>query len=353
MNWYEIKNIDKVDSPSLILFEERMQNNIGKMISEVGGETDRLMPHVKTNKCQKVIEAMVQQGITRFKAATIVEAELAAKAKVKTVLLAHQPVGPKIEKLEKLIQKYPDTQFSTLVDNQKTALLLQALHSKPDIYIDVNNGMDRSGIKPGKTLADLIDFINKDTSLTLKGLHVYDGHLHQNDLSIRTEEAVKGLKKVKKYFGNLEIVAGGTPTFSVHKNNPRLICSPGTSVFHDWGYGEMLEEQDFQPAVLLVTRVISKPTEGIITIDLGHKAVASENPIDRRFKLLNLNDYELLSQSEEHGVLRVSNWEEIAVGDVFFAIPYHICPTVNLHHQLGVIRENSLTEYWPTKASTR
>jgi D-serine deaminase-like pyridoxal phosphate-dependent protein len=115
----------------------------------------------------------------------------------------------------------------------------------------------------------------------------------------------------------------------------------------------MLKEQHFEAAVLLVTRVISKPTEGIVTIDLGHKAVAAENPIDRRFKILNLEHYELLSQSEEHGVLKVKNWDEIEVGDVFFAIPYHICPTVNLHHQFGVIRQNSLTEYWPTMAATR
>jgi D-serine deaminase-like pyridoxal phosphate-dependent protein len=353
MNWYAIKNITEVDSPSLVLFEDRMQSNIQKMIDEVNGETQRLMPHVKTNKCQKVIEAMVQQGITRFKAATIVEAELAAQAGASTVLLAHQPVGPKIEKLSNLIEKYRETNFSTIIDNQKTSLLLNALQSKPGIYIDVNNGMNRSGIKPGKELADLIKFIEQETDLELKGLHVYDGHLHQSDLNIRTTEAQKGLQKVEDYFDDFEIIAGGTPTFSVHKDNLRLICSPGTSVFHDWGYAEMLAEQDFEPAVLLVTRVISKPTEGIVTIDLGHKAVASENPIDRRFKLLNLDDYELLSQSEEHGVLKVKNWEEIKVGDVFFAIPYHICPTVNLHHQLGVIRQNNLTGYWPTKAATR
>ncbi|WP_304232247.1 D-TA family PLP-dependent enzyme [Jiulongibacter sediminis] len=346
-------NLDKIDSPSLILFEDRLQGNIQQMIAEVNEETNRLMPHVKTNKCQKVIEAMVQQGITRFKAATIVETELAAKAGAKTVLLAHQPVGPKIEKLSKLILQYPQTQFSTLVDNSKTAQLLHQTNPRPSVYIDVNNGMNRSGIKPGQGLTNLIEFIQNETDLELIGLHVYDGHLHQSDLEIRKNEAQKGLEKVGDFFGDFEIIAGGTPTFSVHKNNKRLICSPGTSVFHDWGYGEMLKEQHFEAAVLLVTRVISKPTEGIVTIDLGHKAVAAENPIDRRFKILNLEHYELLSQSEEHGVLKVKNWDEIEVGDVFFAIPYHICPTVNLHHQFGVIRQNSLTEYWPTMAATR
>ncbi|MGR3812091.1 alanine racemase [Jiulongibacter sp. NS-SX5] len=352
-DWPKIENIHKIDSPSLVLFEDRFHLNIKKMIDAVEGNTDRLMPHVKTNKCQKVIEYMISKEIKRFKAATLVEAELAAKAGANSVLLAHQPVGPKIEKLSLLIEKYPNTQFSCIIDNQSTARLLNQIENKPEVYIDINSGMDRSGIKPGKGLDELIGFINTQTKLRLKGLHIYDGHLRNKDINLRTAEAERLLENVENYFNDLEIVVGGTPSFSVHKNNQRVICSPGTSVFHDWGYGDQLPEQNYEPAVLIMTRIISKPTEGIITVDMGHKSISSENPIDKRVQFLNLENYELLSQSEEHGVLKVENWEQHEVGDVFFGIPFHICPTVNLHRQIGVIRDNQLMEYWATEAAKR
>jgi D-serine deaminase-like pyridoxal phosphate-dependent protein len=37
------------------------------------------------------------------------------------VLLAYQPVGPKVERLASLIKKYPRTKFSCLVDDEQVA----------------------------------------------------------------------------------------------------------------------------------------------------------------------------------------------------------------------------------------
>jgi D-serine deaminase-like pyridoxal phosphate-dependent protein len=93
----------------------------------------------------------------------------------------------------------------------------------------------------------------------------------------------------------------------------------------------------------------------LVAIDLGHKAVAAENPIDKRVQLFNAPDYELLSQSEEHGVLRVSDedWEKVKVGDVFYGVPYHICPTVNLYEEAQVVENRKVTETWQVLARRR
>ena len=77
------------------------------------------------------------------------------------------------------------------------------------------------------------------------------------------------------------VVAGGTPTFPIHARRPDVECSPGTSVFWDWSYSTILPDLDFLPAVLLLTRIVSKPGENRLCLDLGHKAVASENPPPR------------------------------------------------------------------------
>ena len=82
MNWYNIKNIDTIDSPALLLYKERIQQNI-KHAVEMIKDISRLRPHVKTNKTSEVCAMMMDAGITKFKCATIAEAEMLAMLKAK------------------------------------------------------------------------------------------------------------------------------------------------------------------------------------------------------------------------------------------------------------------------------
>jgi len=363
-DWYAIKNIETVDSPSIALYLDHLKYNINEMVSLVDGKTERLMPHIKTNKMPKVMQQLLDFGISNFKASTISEAEIAAEAGARSVLIAHQLVGPKINRFLNLIKQFPNTQFSTILDNEDSAELLhqkaQEKELKVHVYIDINNGMNRSGIEIGPGLDELIAYLKICESLLLEGLHAYDGHLRDLDFPVRKEKIEKGVKDVETYFEALridypstELICGGTPSFTSHALQEKRITSPGTCVLWDWGYGEKLTEQKFRHAAVLVTRIISKPIEGIITIDLGHKSVAAENPIDKRVKFLNLDDYELLSQSEEHGVIQVKDWDKYKVGDVLYGIPYHICPTINLHDEVSVIENGKKTDTWDITARKR
>lgn len=363
-SWYHIKNVEELDSPSIALYKDHLLFNIQKMKDMVGNDVSRLMPHVKTNKMSKVIAHMISAGITRFKSSTIAESEIAAQEGATAILLAHQLVGPKVGRFASLIEHYPKTTFSTLVDNSAAAQLLNEVATNKNIYIeifiDINNGMNRSGIEMGAELDQLILDINNLKSLKLIGLHVYDGHLRDSDFKKRQEEIEGGMKKINTLYNHLKIndpnfllICGGTPSFTAHLLEDNRICSPGTCLLWDWGYGDKMEEQEFKYAALLVTRVISKPKKGIITLDLGHKGVAAENPIQYRVKFLNLANYELLSQSEEHGVLKVKDWNNIQVGDVFYGVPYHICPTINLYDEVSVIENGYKMDTWHITARKR
>ncbi|MGM5470138.1 D-TA family PLP-dependent enzyme [Flavobacteriaceae bacterium LMO-SS05] len=364
MNWYDIENINEIDSPSLVLYEDRLAFNIQKMLDMVNGNPSKLMPHVKTSKMPEVIKRMITYGIKHFKASTIAEAEITASEGAESVLIAHQLVGPKITRFLLLIDHFPNTTFATILDNSNSAKLLNDLALKAnciiDFYIDINSGMNRSGIAVGLELDEFIQEIPLYTALAFKGFHVYDGHLRQPDFKQRKAKVEAAFMDIHTLFSqlkyhnpHLKLICGGTPTFSSHRNEEDRICSPGTCVLWDWGYGEKLIELDFMYAALLITRVISKPTKGIVTIDLGHKSVAAENPIHQRVKFLNLSDYELLSQSEEHGVLKVQHWNDLKVGDILYGVPFHICPTVNLHDEVSVIRNNRKVAVWNITARKR
>ncbi|MFC4220924.1 D-TA family PLP-dependent enzyme [Flagellimonas marina] len=363
-DWFIIENIETVDSPSIALYLENLKHNVSEMITLIDGDTDRLMPHIKTNKMPKVMQVMLESGISNFKASTIAEAEIAAESGAKSVLIAHQLVGPKVERFLNLINHFPNTMFSTILDNEDSAELLnqKALEQELSVavYIDINNGMNRSGIAIGPGLDELMAYLKICKGLVFKGLHAYDGHLRDSEFTVRNQKIEAGVKDVDIYFEALkesypyaELICGGTPSFTSHLQNEKRITSPGTCVLWDWGYGEKLTEQNFKYAALLVTRIISKPTEGIITVDLGHKSLAAENPINKRVKFLNLEDYELLSQSEEHGVIQVKDWDNYKVGDVLYGIPYHICPTINLHDEVSIIENGMKTDTWAITARKR
>tara|TARA_R110002073_G_scaffold128999_3_gene275149 strand:- start:113069 stop:114181 length:1113 start_codon:yes stop_codon:yes gene_type:complete len=363
-DWYTIQNIKEVDSPSVVLYKERLSFNIDNMLLMVNNDPSKLMPHIKTNKMPKVIALMIDKGIKKFKSSTIAEAEIAAREGAERVLIAHQLVGPKINRFGLLTTSFPNTKFSTIVDNLVSVKKLEreAIERKSvfSVFIDINSGMNRSGIQIGDELDQLIEKIKNSSYLTFKGLHVYDGHLRNPNFKDRKTTIENEFTKVvtlyntlKGHDSSLQLISGGTPSFTSHVTEDDRICSPGTCLLWDWGYEEKLTEQEFKYAALLVTRVISKPTNGIITVDLGHKSVAPENSIDKRIKFLNLKDYELLSQSEEHGILKVKDWEHIQIGDVFYGVPYHVCPSINLHDDVSVIVQGEKVDVWKIEARKR
>ena len=129
-------------------------------------------------------------------------------------------------------------------------------------------------------------------------------------------------------------------------------CSPGTCVFWDFGYADKLADMDYLIAALVLTRVVSKPGSNRLCLDLGHKAIAAENP-QPRVRLLGLEDAAFVTHSEEHLVVETPRAAEFKVGDALFGIPRHICPTVALHSEAVVIRSGRAVERWKVTARER
>src|SRR5439155_25465004 len=145
------------------------------------------------------------------------------------------------------------------------------------------------------------------------------------------------------------VVAGGTPTFPIHARMdfPGLECAPGTCFLHDYGYGSrFVDLAPFVPAALLLTRVISRPTPNRVTFDLGYKAVASDPPAGKRCALLDVPDYEAVLQNEEHLVIETSAAANFKPGDVVYAMPTHICPTVAMHKSAYVVENGGVVGSW-------
>lgn len=333
-----------------------MHANIARMIT-MAGSPARLRPHLKTAKMPAVVEAYLDAGIRQFKCATLSEMRMALQAGAQDVLLAYQPVGPNVDQLVSLTTEYPQAKIGSVVDDESTVTALARVGTPLQVYIDIDCGMHRTGIAVGEQALAIRTAILEAAHLQFAGWHVYDGHLHQSDLAERKKATEEAWRPFWNMLGDLPendtVIAGGTPTFPVHAEDPRVICSPGTSIFWDAGYAQKLPDLEFEHAALVLTRVISKPGVDLLTLDLGHKAIAAEYPIERRVVFPELPDAEFVSQSEEHLVVRTDKASEFSLGDPLLGIPWHICPTVALYDEASTVVEDKVSDRWKIPARQR
>jgi D-serine deaminase-like pyridoxal phosphate-dependent protein len=363
-NWYIISDIDKLDTPALVIYPDRVKENIA-ILKDMIDDASRLRPHVKTHKCEDVALLMLEAGISKFKCATVAEAEMLGMSKAPDVLLAYQPVGPKLERFIELVKTFSETQYSCLVDNNAAAEHISKAALKNDIiipvYIDLNVGMNRTGIKLDEGALELYGYCSGLPGITLKGLHAYDGHIHDKEFAVREQKANEAFAKVKALQQRIRemnypepiIIAGGSPTFPIHAARGEVECSPGTFIYWDRGYSVNCEEQPFSTAGLVVSRVISLPDKGKLCLDVGHKSISAENELSKRIYFLNAPELVFVGQSEEHLVVDAGKDHHYKVGDVLYGLPYHICPTVALYERAITIEDERITGEWRNIARDR
>jgi D-serine deaminase-like pyridoxal phosphate-dependent protein len=362
---YSIASINTIDTPFMAVYPDVIKENIQRLIN-VLPDISRIRPHVKTHKCPQVVKLLLDAGITKFKCATIAEAEMLAFSGAEDILLAYQPVGPKIARLMSLIQTYPNSKFSCLVDNIVSARHIAVAASEhqitADVWIDLNVGMNRTGIMPGDKGKKLYQLCCELAGIRVKGLHAYDGHLTYPDANKRLAQAEAGFAAVEELANDLvssgfivpRIVAGSTPTLQFYARKPQVECSPGTFIYWDQHYERNFPELGFENAALLVTRVVSIPDATTVCMDLGYKAISSEGPADERVDMPQLPNFRIISQSEEHLVINTgTTLTPPKLGEPIYGFPYHIGLTCNLYQACVAVETHKVQAQWLHTARSR
>ena len=358
--WYNVHDENKIITPGLLISPEKIKDNIKAMI-QISGTANRLWPHIKTYKMKPIIELQKDYDINRFKCATLGEVELLCKAEVGHILLAIQPTEKKLDAFLSLQKKYPKIQFSTLLDNNKSLSLFDRIATQKKqtlkVWIDLNIGMNRTGIIPKKNGFKLYRNIKESQLIRFIGLHAYDGHIRSKSEIKRKKDSDNAFLSVlylKEKIENhnkksIDIIAGGSLTFLPHSERKNVFLSPGTTLLWDVISNKLWPESPFQIAAVVATRVISKPNKDILCLDLGHKAIAPEMPLPRAI-LIGLEEADHIGQSEEHLVIKTKEALKYDVGDIIYALPKHICPTVVKYNQSQLIKNKELIGYWDIQA---
>ena len=346
---YCVADPDALETPAMLLYQDVMDHNI-RSVCELAGGGQNLITHVKTHKSEAVARKQVESGIAGFKCATLKELEMVLQAGARKAILSYpQCQERKVERFCDLTSSYPDAWIASIVSTpfHLNVLGTVAARRKQSLraMLDLDAGMRRTGIKFGPDSVKLYREIDAHPFLQPSGFHLYDGHDDFSDVVQREAAAQRNIESLQKFQRQIEsagmavpcVVAGGSFSFAYYARTEGMYGSPGTFIYWDAGYNTAMPDMPFRYAALVLTQVVDRyPDAGTITTDLGNKAVSADLPIEERAYLLGHDTAQLVSQSEEHGVFRISG-ELPHVGDYLLAVPGHICPTTIRYPGIHVI----------------
>ena len=366
---YALEETGNIISPALIYYKDIIIGNT-KRIIEMAGGSEWLWPHVKSHKTAEMIHMQIKMGITRFKCATIAEAEMVAEAGGAHIILAYPLIGPNVSRFLKLAKAYPQVIFYAIGDDfdQLSFLAGQACQMgiSMNVLVDVNVGMNRTGV-PLDLLESFYERCSVLKGINVKGMHCYDGHCKDPDFKRRCEMAEESDRKVLQIQQSLKqkgieseiLVMGGTPSFpcrAVGLRKADFFLSPGTLFIGDWDYYSKLPDLSFTPGAALFSRVVShcgSVSGNTFTLDLGHKGIAAD-PAGVRGIIVGLEQATPVAQSEEHWVFSLpENMDLPPIGTGCYVIPTHICPTSALYPEILVAQAGKITERWQVNARNR
>ena len=341
---YKVSGIEDVLTPALLIYPEIVAANLDRTIQLLDGNADRWRAHIKTAKAGRIVRMLVERGLRNFKCATTLELLVACQSGAGDVLLAYPSMGANARRVQEIAGQFPEVRISILAESE--AQVRQWRGSRLGVFLDINPGMDRTGIEQSRCgeIVALVSAIAA-SGVEFRGLHYYDGQYGKLEEPQRTTAAHEGYRRLLEIVSEVErsgthvpeVITAGTPTFPCSLSFPLFRgasfihrISPGTIVYGDAtslmqlpaGYG-------FRPAALVLARVVSRPRAGIITCDAGHKSVSVDAGVPSCV-VLGHPELTPLSPSEEHLPIAVEDGAASpAVGEALFLLPRHVCPTVN------------------------
>jgi len=341
---YRIETVDRVRTPALAIYPEIVDANIKATLRLIGGNANLWRPHVKTAKLGSVMNRLVKNGVVNFKCSTSLELLTACEAGATDAIVAYPMWGANARRVREISEQFPGVAVSSLAESRRH--IDTWLGSRVGLFVDVNPGMNRTGIQQER-VDEIIELARAiaDSGQHFRGLHYYDGHLSSLSLAERERVAHQGYDRLMEVIAELErhgievaeVVTAGTPSFPCTLSYPRFDkapfihrASPGTILYNDCSsLAQLPVEYGYRPGAVVVTTVISHPAPGRLTCDAGHKTVSADSGVPT-CSVIGYSRLRPSKPSEEHLPIDALEGSQVpAIGEALYLIPTHVCPTVN------------------------
>lgn len=360
-----IKYKADLETPCLVLDMDVLELNLKKMQSTVTRAGKNLRPHAKTHKCSALARRQIEAGAIGVCAAKISEAEALAKEGLENILITGPVVTPgKIERLINLLTKVPS--LMVVVDHPGNIHLLdtelRAGNMIMNVLLDVDVGLHRTGARPAEALA-LAEKIVSVPNLRLRGIQAYAGqvqHIRSYDKRKHTShqclgEAVHIFRELQSSVPTCTIFsASGTGTFDIDLAIPGISeLQVGSYVCMDTEYLEIESEDNrsrfgsFDPALRLLTTVISANHDHFVTVDAGLKSLYKDGGKPQVIVPENSGlQYDWFG--DEYGLITCSDNSKLpSIGTILELVTSHCDPTINLFNSYFLTRGENVIGTWP------
>jgi D-serine deaminase-like pyridoxal phosphate-dependent protein len=337
-------------TPSMVTDITLMDANLARMDGFFAGSGSKLRPHFKSHKCVTLASRQMGQpntvGIT---CAKLSEAEQLVAGGVFNILIANQVIG--MDKTARIAQMNQKATVHVAVDSKLGIGQLGAAAQKAGasigVFVEIDIGMRRGGVQPGKQAMDLVEIIARTPGIRFEGIQSYEGHIvtlaDYHERKRRVEQDLKPVIETKKRLEQkgfkTSVSSGGTGTYDITGNIDginELQC--GSYVLMDAAYRKIRPE--FENARFILATVISDQQDRK-TLDVGLKGMGAEYGIPEAM------DYPgaiSLGIAEEHIMFEKL---EAGIGKKVRLIPPHGCTTNNLYDRMWIARNEIIEDVWP------
>jgi D-serine deaminase-like pyridoxal phosphate-dependent protein len=330
----------------------------------------KLRPHSKTHKSADIARLQIAAGALGVCCAKLGEAEALAEGGIEALHITSPVVTPQaIERLVALNGKVAD--LMVVVDHPANVAALDAAAARAGktlaVIVDIDPGMHRTGVATPEGVVELARDVAARKGLRYAGVQFYCGsHQHIVDFAKRKEAIEERTAYLKGILARLE-AAGLKPAIVTGSGTgTHFIDAPlgaftelqvGSYVFmdHDYNVCDLrgLDRPTFEQALQIDARVVSANTPGMVTVDAGLKAMATEKGPPPILKGAVEGSTTRFMGDEHLAVIAPEGQAAPAHGEQVVLVPPHCDPTVNLYESYHVVKGDTLVDIWPVTARGR
>ena len=356
-------SLDDLPTPSLLVYEDRLERNLRNMQQACDDAGIALRPHIKTHKLVPVARRQLELGAKGLTCAKLGEAEAMLPSSLREIFIAHSLVDLRqASRIAALADKLDKLYLAVTSEAHLEAFLplIQKVDRPVSVMIAVDTGLNREGIREDISLLRIAKKINQEPLTRLAGVFTHEGQFYGHDHSQRTSEVaelIDRLSALRSAMGiNLDIWPGCSVTARavVAASNGRVqAVRPGAYVFGDLSLTQNADVMPWDDVALhVLATVVDKPTDELALIDAGSKTFSSDKTRAGISALAaDGRHLEVFAVNEEHGYLRGDDLNQVNVGDRIAFVPAHVCTVINLADQVQVVGpDHTLRATWPVDA---
>ncbi|MEZ9158192.1 amino acid deaminase [Vibrio lentus] len=377
---------EDVSLPVAVIKQSALTNNLNWMQSFADHHQVKLSPHGKTSMTPDFFRQQLENGAWGITVATPAQAEIAAMAGAKRIIMANQLVGKtNMAIIEQLIREF-DVDFYCCVDSSVNVQQLNQYfaNTKQTLKVLIEFGVPggRCGCRSPQEVLELAQTIQDTRALSLAGIEVYEGVIHgdnaEQDIRTFLNQALSSVESLASdglIAGQPIITGAGSAWYDVvaeclaNLTDYLAIIRPGCYAIHDTGIyldaqSKVLQRAqvnqgyacelggDLESALEVWAYVISRPEPTKLVVGLGKRDVAFDAGLPiaergyRNGEAISVKGLTSTAVMDQHTFVETDGSSEIEVGDMIAFSTSHPCLTFDKWRYIAISDDDHQVTNW-------